>query len=256
MSASSDPDPTPMNDVLVLAYHAVSDTWPAALSATPERLERQVELLLASGYHGATFSEAALTPPAKRTVAVTFDDSYRSVLEFALPILSRHGFPGTVFVPTAYAGSGSPMAWPGIDGWLGGPHESELLPMGWDELRALAGAGWEIGSHTHTHPRLTELDDESLLDELTRSRRECEHHLGVRCDSLSYPYGDHDARVVDAAARAGYAVACTLPARLHRSEPLRWPRIGVYHTDGEARFRLKVSPVVRRLRASRVRPLR
>ena len=243
-----------VNNVLVLAYHAVSEDWAAALSVTPNNLELQLQTLARSGYRGATFTDAVLTPHEERTVILTFDDSYRSVLELALPILSGHGFPGTVFVPTAFAGSRSPMAWPGIDRWLGGRHEAELAPMSWDDLGVLAEAGWEIGSHTHTHPRLTALDDQSLIEELTESRRQCEQRLGQPCSSLCYPYGDHDSRVVDAAAKAGYAAACTLPRRLHPSEPLRWPRIGVYHGDGRARFRLKISPSLRRLRASRIWP--
>ena len=55
-----------------------------------------------------------------------------------------------------------------------------------------------------------------------------------------------------AAGRAGYEAACTLPARLHAASPLEWPRVGVYNADDERRFRLKVSPTVRRIRGSRV----
>jgi peptidoglycan/xylan/chitin deacetylase (PgdA/CDA1 family) len=237
-----------LRDVLVLAYHAVSESWPAALSVTPGQFERQLEILSRWGYQGATFSQAVLAPPASRTVAITFDDAYLSVYDRARPLLARYGFPGTVFVPTAFAGLDGPMAWPGIDQWLGGEHESELTPMDWDRLRDLAHRGWEIGSHTHSHPRLTGLGDDALAEELLRSRRECERRLDGPCQSLSYPYGDHDARVVDATRTAGYATACTLPARIHASQPLRWPRVGVYHEDVPGRFRLKASPTVRRAR--------
>lgn len=97
-----------------------------------------------------------LEPPAKKTLAITFDDCFCSVLEIAFPILERMDLPGTVFVPTAFAGRPRPMSWGGnIDCWLGGPHEHELLPMSWEELGALARSGWEIGSHTRSHPRLT-----------------------------------------------------------------------------------------------------
>jgi peptidoglycan/xylan/chitin deacetylase (PgdA/CDA1 family) len=236
---------------IVLCYHAVSESWSAPLSVTPHELERHIRLLIARGYRSETFTQAILAPPAARTVAVTFDDAYRSVFELAFPILSRCGLRGTVFVPTAFAGSGSPMAWPGIDHWLGGPHEADLLPMSWDQLRRLAEAGWEIGSHTRTHPRLTQLDDESVAHELADSRRECEEGLGRPCRSLAYPYGDHDQRVVQAAREAGYAAACTLPGRWHPPDPHCWPRIGVYYPDHGVRFRLKISPVLRRLRAGR-----
>jgi peptidoglycan/xylan/chitin deacetylase (PgdA/CDA1 family) len=239
-----------VSDVLVLSYHAVSERWPAALSVTPAQLEAQLELLVGRGYRGRTFSDAVHRRSEGRVVAVTFDDGYRSVLEHALPILSRLGLPGTIFVPTDFPGRGEPMAWPGIDKWLGGEHERELLPLSWAELRGLADDGWEIGSHTCSHPYLTRLEGGDLERELTRSRERVEQELGRECTSLAYPYGDHDERVVRAAAAAGYRSACTVPHRLTRPHPLAWPRIGVYHGNGHAAFRAKISPALRRVRAT------
>jgi peptidoglycan/xylan/chitin deacetylase (PgdA/CDA1 family) len=234
---------------LVLCYHAVSEDWPAELSVTPASLERQLGLLVRRGYRGATFSGAIADPEADRQLVVTFDDAYRSVIDRALPVLTKLGLPGTVFAVTEWVGAPGPMSWPGVDGWVGGPHEAELQPMSWDELGSLAESGWEIGSHTHTHPRLTALEGAGLADELERSRSECEERLARPCRSLAYPYGDVDDRVVDAARAAGYQAACTLPkGRLHAAEALRWPRVGVYHRDAPWRFRLKVSPLVRRIR--------
>ncbi|MDX6726905.1 MAG: hypothetical protein QOK49_1710, partial [Baekduia sp.] len=160
----------PVPDLLVLCYHAVSPTWPAALSVTPEALDRQLGLLVRRGYRGATFTEAMTAPLRERTVVVTFDDNYRSVLERAKPILDRHGLVGTLYVPTDWVGETRPMAWPGIDRWLGTPHEPELHGLGWEELDRLASAGWEIGSHTCSHPRLSELDDAQLARELQASK--------------------------------------------------------------------------------------
>jgi peptidoglycan/xylan/chitin deacetylase (PgdA/CDA1 family) len=198
-----------------------------------------------------TFTEAVTSPPPGKVLAVTFDDGYRSVLELGLPILSRLGLPGSVYVPTDFAGSGRPMSWPGIDQWTGGPFEHELMPMSWDELGRLVRAGWEIGSHTCSHPRLTGLDRAGLDTELRVSREVCEERLGRSCASLAYPYGDHDGRVVEAARAAGYRAAGTLPSRFGSREPLSWPRVGVYFGDDWRRFRTKVSPWVRQLRASR-----
>jgi peptidoglycan/xylan/chitin deacetylase (PgdA/CDA1 family) len=240
-------------DVLVLCYHALSERWPASFSTTPERFEAQLSVLAQRGYRGVTFHEAVRGPGFERAVAITFDDAYRSVLELARPILDRVGMPATVFVPTALAGTEAPMSWDGIDGWLPTEHAAELVPMSWEEIRELASAGWEIGSHTRTHPRLTLLDDGKLAAELTGSREDCERELGVPCPSLAYPYGDPDQRVVDAARAAGYTAAATLPGpQLPRAiDPHVYPREGIYHRDGQLRFRLKVSPALRRFRASR-----
>jgi peptidoglycan/xylan/chitin deacetylase (PgdA/CDA1 family) len=239
-----------MTDAIVLCYHALSPTWEAALSSTPERFERQIALLLRRGYRGVTFTEAVGSHLRGRVMAVTFDDAYRSVLELALPILERHGVPATVFAPTDFIDSEEPMCWAGIDRWLGGPHERDLMPMSWAELRTLAEAGWEIGSHTGSHPHLTQVDPATLADELSRSKAACEYHLSGPCTSLAYPYGDVDARVVAATAQAGYSAAAALPRDLRSREALEWPRIGVYQVDNNLRFRLKVSPTVAHLRRS------
>jgi peptidoglycan/xylan/chitin deacetylase (PgdA/CDA1 family) len=243
-----------MADVLVLCYHAVSERFPAALSVTPTAFERQLALLSRAGYRGATFADA-VQARSGRTVAVTFDDAYLSVLELAKPMLDEVGFPATVYAPTAYLDRpGQPLKWDGIEQWHGGEHERELVPMSWDQLRELADAGWEIGSHTCTHPHLTQVDDDALRRELVESRATVEERMGRPCATLAYPYGDYDERVVEAATAAGYAAAGTLPARLHSERALAWPRVGIYHSDDERRFRMKVSRVMRRLRGSRLWP--
>lgn len=239
-----------MRDAVVLCYHAVSPTWTAPLSVTPERLEWQLRRLVNRGYRGATFSQLVAGELDGNVVAVTFDDAFRSVLTQAAPILAGLDLVGTVFVPTAFPERGAPMAWPGIDHWLGGEFESELTPLSWSEIELLAARGWEIGSHTCSHPHLTQLDDERLEAELRDSQRECEQRLGRPCTSIAYPYGDYDERVVIATRRAGYACAATLPARLHPPRAHAWPRIGIYHGDGAGRYALKVSPPMRRLRGS------
>jgi peptidoglycan/xylan/chitin deacetylase (PgdA/CDA1 family) len=240
-------------EVLVLCYHAVSPSWPCGISVTPERLEAQLRMLIERGYHGATFSDAVSAPPAPKTLAVTFDDAFRSVRELAFPILSGLGLPGTVFVPTAKIGAEEPMVWPGIDEFLGGAYEQELVGMRWGDVEELRSAGWEIGSHTRSHPMLTTIDDSALDEELQGSRADLEERLRVPCTSLAYPYGNVDDRVVAAAGAAGYLYGAGLTY-----EPpiaLRWPREGVFYDDDDKRFRRVVSPRIRRLRASRWWPV-
>jgi len=237
-------------DILVLAYHAVSSRWRSEFAVDPGTLERQLRELLGRGYRPARFTDAVTQPTARRTLAVTFDDAYRSVHALAFPVMRRLGVPGTVFVPTDFAGTDRPMAWPGIDHWLGTEHERELVPMDGDELRELDATGWEIGSHTRSHPQLMDLSDELLRAELVESRAWCEALLAKPCCSLAYPYGDTDSRVIAAARRAGYEAACTLHRRFRAPDGLAWPRIEPAGTG--ALLQLKLHPVTRRLRASQV----
>lgn len=241
-----------MAEPLILCYHAVSEDWPAALSVRPAAFERQLKMLASRGYRGCRFTELVDGfSSGGKAVAITFDDAYSSVLELAAPIMERFGFVGTVFVPTDFPGGG-PMEWPGIDHWTRSPHRKELQSLSWDELRGLRDDGWEVGSHTCSHPRLTETDDHQLERELRESRWACEQALGHRCTSIAYPYGDHDDRVVAATEAAGYSAAATLPFELRWRSPLRAPRVGIYHDDALWRFAAKALGPFRSARSSRL----
>lgn len=240
----------PAADTLILCYHAISVQWPAALAITPEQIRAQLEWLVRRGYRGVTFSEAMMGPASCPTVAITFDDAFSSVRERAAPLMASVGLPGTVFVVTDFADSDRPLAWEGIDHWVGGDHETELRGMSWPELKRLEQDGWEIGSHTLTHPRLTTLSDDALARELRESRTACEQALGHAVTSIAYPYGDVDARVVRATAAAGYTAGAGLPMLLAPRTPLDWPRIGIYRADSLTRFRVKASPLARRIRTA------
>lgn len=235
---------------VALCYHALSPTWDADLSTTPERFERQIRLMQRRGYRFTTFTEAVEARNRRKLAAITFDDAFRSVFALGLPILQRLGAPATLFVPTDYIDTGGMLRWPGIDHWLDGSFARELTPMSWAEIRTLAASGWEIGSHTASHPHLTQLDDDSLKSELVRSKEACEKELQAECTSVAYPFGDVDDRVSRAAGRAGYRTGAALPVKLNSRDPLQWPRIGVYHPDDDRRFRMKVSPALIALRSS------
>lgn len=233
-------------DALALCYHALSPAWDAALSVTPDRFAAQLAWLARRGYRGVTMSELAQERPRGRRVAVTFDDAFASVASLGRPLLDEVGFPATLYVPTAFMEGSGPLAWPGIDHWQATEHAAELAPLDWDGVRALRDAGWEIGSHTHTHPHLTRCDDAALRDELVRSRELCVEAVGS-CGSIAYPYGDVDDRVRRAAGQAGYRVGAGLPALPHRPQRLDWPRVGIYHRDSDARAARKMRPAVRAL---------
>jgi peptidoglycan/xylan/chitin deacetylase (PgdA/CDA1 family) len=239
-----------LSDVLVLCYHAVSPTWNAALSVTPTALEDQLSHLVSRGWRGASFRDAVLDPPGERTLAVTFDDAFSSVRSYALPILDRLGLPGTVFAPTAYMAGGRELDWEGVSHWQQTRFRAELEPMDWAGLRDLADRGWEIGSHTRSHPHLTRLDGDTLRAELETSREECTGHIGRPCETIAYPYGDVNDQVAAASRSAGYLAGACLSSTLKLRGPHLHPRIGIYNRDVAWRFRLKVMRPMRRLRAS------
>jgi peptidoglycan/xylan/chitin deacetylase (PgdA/CDA1 family) len=242
-------------ELLVLCYHAVSESWPSPAAITPRALRAQVRFLLRRSYRPMTLSAALADGAPRRAVALTFDDAYASILTKGLPVLAELGVPATVFVPTDAAGDSAPMTWSELAQWAGGEHESELRCMSWEQLRELSRRGWEIGSHTCSHPRLTEIAAERARGELSSSRAACEEEIQRPCPSLAYPFGDYDEPVMRLAAAAGYEAAVTLDERLasplRGRGPLEVPREAIYRSTSLPLFAAKTSRLLRRVRISR-----
>lgn len=240
-------------DLLILCYHAISPTWASFLAVEPDRLGAQIRHLLRRGYRPKTLSQALSEPVDGRTLVVTFDDGYRSILDRGLPVLSDLGVPATVFVPTDLTDQAGLFKYMTEDQMP--KEEEELRCMSWDEVRKLADLGWEVGSHTCTHPHLPETDDSQLASELRRSREACEEQLQRPCESIAYPYGSHDDRVIDATRQAGYRFAVTLEERM--LEPiagrglLDLPREGIFRETRLPKFLANTSRPLRRARSTR-----
>ena len=93
-------------------YHRIADDGPAGLVRwrVPEPdFVRQIEWLAAEGYTSIRLDEwqavHSRDPTAlARRVVLTFDDAYEDFVTTAWPLLERHGFSATMFVPTKNMG--------------------------------------------------------------------------------------------------------------------------------------------------------
>jgi peptidoglycan/xylan/chitin deacetylase (PgdA/CDA1 family) len=222
---------------LVLCYHSVSDRWEHALSVTPAAFREQATSLARSGV--PPVSAERLAEGERRGLHVTFDDAYADVLD-VLPLLADLGLPVTIFVSTAYADGGRPLAVPELAADAEA-HPELLATMGWDTLRELARDGVEIGSHTVSHAHLTRLGDAELDGELADAKRRLEDELGRPARLLAYPYGEHDSRVHDAVRRAGYAAAFAQWPGSSIRNPYALPRASVYRGESLRRLTLKTT---------------
>lgn len=103
-------------------------------------------------------------------------------------------------------------------------------PMTPEELHVLSDSGRiDIGSHTLTHPVLTECSEAERWSEINEGRQSCSVLAGRMPTSFAYPYGDHDAAAVELVRKAGFEVACTTvsaPVR-SRCDVLALPRLQV-----------------------------
>jgi len=111
-------------------------------------------------------------------------------------------------------------------------------PLALDELKRLGEDGLvEIGSHTKTHPVLSQLPPEASREEIYGSKRSLEGLLGRPVSAFAYPYGgtsDFDDTTVSIVRDAGFETACsTIPRRVGRhTDPLRIPRLVVRDWTG------------------------
>lgn len=102
--------------------------------------------------------------------------------------------------------------------------------MSWDDVRALSAAGFDLGSHTVTHPILSSLSPSDLRRELCDSRAAIAAQTGVQCNALAYPNGrDRDiaGSVLAETAEAGYEFAFTVSDQWcsRTSDALRLDRV-------------------------------
>jgi peptidoglycan/xylan/chitin deacetylase (PgdA/CDA1 family) len=205
----------PVRDgVPILMYHELTARPHPGFrrySVSPGRFRAQMRFLARRKYHAVSLStlaawrEAGTMPPA-RTVAITFDDGFRSCVEVAGPILKKFGFSATFFIVAGEVGACS--------SWLTGELGIELPLADWSALRNLVADGHECGAHSLTHPRLPELPADRCRVELVESKRTLEAHLGGEIAHLAYPYGAQTAGVRTLARQAGYRTACSTMAGL------------------------------------------
>jgi peptidoglycan/xylan/chitin deacetylase (PgdA/CDA1 family) len=168
----------------ILMYHSIADDVDDTVHpyfrtvTTPAAFARQIGWLRDNGYESVSLAEAAHpaqgadTPPPRK-VALTFDDGFRDFRTAALPILERAGFGATVFLSTAY---------------LGKPFLTGRPCLAAHEVKALAEAGIEFGSHSVSHRRLVDLPRDELAREIVDSRRTIEDITGKEVAMFSYPY--------------------------------------------------------------------
>lgn len=185
----------------------------------------------------ASHVKTAPTRGKKSIVAITFDDAFVSILKNALPVLTKWGLTANIFVPT---------------GSLGKPPQWEIPSRSFDkndpvisqeQVAKLNNDGFEVSSHTVTHPVLTEIDEDRLRHELLDSKRELERIIGYEVPAISYPHGAYDKRVCEAAEKAGYELGFTIePCTINNyTNNLQMGRFAVSTRDSLMEFKLKVA---------------
>lgn len=188
----------------VLMYHSIAPHKDrvAPFTVSTEMFERHMRWMRRRGIKGVSMRELLEAPQhdsRQRLIGLTFDDGFADFADFALPILKRHGFTATVFVVAGEIG--------GTNDWVSGPRKPLMTAA---QVHEVAAHGFEIGSHSLHHVRLTSLRPSDLCEDLVTSRRILHDISEQDITGLCYPYGDHDERVVGAAEAAGFDYCCAI----------------------------------------------
>ena len=102
--------------------------------------------------------------------------------------MKKYGYTGVLYLPYDYIGT---------KGYLSVT-----------EVKEMSAAGWEVGSHTLSHPiNFMTLDAPSLRAEIVDSRKKLEALLGLPILTFAYPFGDAPNDAVDYVHFAGYIAA-------------------------------------------------
>jgi peptidoglycan/xylan/chitin deacetylase (PgdA/CDA1 family) len=211
----------------ILTYHSLDESG-SVISIPPILFRRQMEFLAASGIPVVSLNEALSCPGS---VAVTFDDGYRNLLDHAIPVLERYRLPATIFIVSEYCGRNN--------NWPNQPHGSvpDQPLLSWEELSALPPL-ISVGAHAMTHPDLTRLSAKECDRELGGCQVQIEQRLRRPVRWLAYPYGASSPQVRSLAGQYfDLAVGTSLRFLSTRSSRLDLPRIDAYYLSG--RFSLE-----------------
>ena len=190
----------PVKSAVIIQYHHVDTDSPAVTSVTPTQFAEQMQYLADNDFKVIKLSaliEALRVKKSlpEKTIAITFDDGYKSIFENAHPILKKHDFPYAMFIAIK-------------------PIEMKYRNMmSWPQINKIANEGAEIMNHSYGHDHLIRrLTDETQADWLARIQNNIEKteavikkHTGQSHKVLAYPYGEYNTDIMAMLKEQGFA---------------------------------------------------
>lgn len=141
-----------------------------------------------------------------KLAVITFDDGYEDNYEYAFPVLKNFGIKASIFLTTGF-----------IDGEIDIAKRdrtyNELQPLKWEQILEMKDSGIiTFGSHTHTHPILTEISLEDAEKEIVQSKNILEDKLGESAELFAYPLGQpktFNTQIIELLKKHGFKLACS-----------------------------------------------
>ena len=164
----------------VIFYHDIHDAYRYTSMSTPMWLfKKHINILQGDGYEIVS----SITKEYGQ-IEICFDDAFLGIYD-NIEFLKNHNIPVHLFVVSSYLG---------LKNHLTRKQLSELSRL--DIIT--------ISSHTHTHKILNQIDDALIEGEFIKSKEYLEALLHCSIDSICYPEGKFDKRVIDIASKVGY----------------------------------------------------
>jgi peptidoglycan/xylan/chitin deacetylase (PgdA/CDA1 family) len=213
-------------DVPIVTYHSVGEATDG-FTVREEAFTKQLDSLRSRGFHTVTFHEWLVhedekAPLPADPVILTFDDGYEDAYTTVLPALRARGMRAAFFIVTSLVGTDEAHRTVRDED---GNRRRYLI---WPEVRVLAAAGMEIGSHSTSHRRFADLTKDVVTAELAGSKQQLEAALGEPVEIFSYPFNSVRRWIEPLVRDAGYRAA--VAGSVHGSaDRFALYRIGVYH---------------------------
>jgi peptidoglycan/xylan/chitin deacetylase (PgdA/CDA1 family) len=213
---------------VVLLYHRFGENNLPTTNIRLEQFDEHIKLLTSGLYSVLSVPEVVArlknkTPFAPRTITITVDDAYKSVMTEGWPRLKAAGLPMTLFVSTDSVDGNNPNY------------------MNWDDIRRLKSEGVTIGHHTASHLHMIHEGVEKSLADVKRASTRFMEELGEVPTLFAYPYGEYDLELITEIKAMGFDIAFSQysgPAAFW-TNPFALPRFPVNERFGNSdRFSL------------------
>ncbi len=191
--------PLQRDSAVVLMYHHVGDGRYPSTNIRLEQFDSHLEFLAQEGFQVWPLARIVARLQAKqplpdKTIAITFDDAYKTVYSEAYPRLKARGWPFTVFVSSDY-----------ID-------KKYSNYMSWDQMREMHTHGASYGNHSSSHDHLTRHHErensaqwrQRITEDLRDAQQRLEQEFGETLKIVAYPYGEYDLPLAELVAELGF----------------------------------------------------
>lgn len=135
---------------------------------------------------------------------------------------------------------------------------NQRLMLSWDEIREMANNGVSFGSHTITHPVLTQISKNQAKNEIKGSKEIIEEKLDRKVNFFSYPHGsprDFNLHTTNLVREAAYEGACTTIQGFNtrQANPYKLKRVSIWGDLPLHRFTYEISNLSISLRSIKER---